>query len=224
MVYICAGMPRSGSTWMFNAVRLLLKNAALPDFASGFVDDKEELLQHGTALIKLHRFRPDLAAKADVVLTSHRDLRDVAASAHRIFHTEFSTAAISGWVREQVKWAQFAAYDLHYENLLVDRLSEVKKIAASLRLPPQTLEQLPYEAILHQVEGEKFGKKVSETTPHDAVNLMHKGHITDGRHGSWKGRVPDEFVSVIERQFRGWMATKGYLSPPAELAVRYANL
>jgi len=198
---------------MFNTVRLLLKNAAVPDFASGFVDDKEELLRHRTALIKLHRFRPELAAKADVVLTSHRDLRDVAASANRIFHTEFSTVPMNGWVKEHVKWAQFAAYDLHYEQLLVDRLSEVKKIAASLRLSQQTLDQLPYEAILREVEGEKFVKKVSDSTPHDTVNLMHKGHITDGRHGSWKTLLPEDFVAAVEKEFRGWMVGKGYLTP-----------
>lgn len=199
---------------MFNAVRLLLKNAGVPDFASGYINEKEELLTHRTVLIKLHRFDPELAAKADVILNSHRDLRDVAASAHRQFQTEFSMEAVSRWVKSHVKWEQFAAYDLHYERLLVDRLSEVKKIAAVLKLPEQTLDQLPYEAILREIEAEKFARPVSESTPHDTVNLLHMGHITDGRHGSWKNFVPEAFIANIEKEFRGWMVGKGYLNSP----------
>lgn len=191
-------------------MRLLLKNADVPDFVSGFIDDQDELLKHRTVLIKLHRFRSDIAAKADIVLTSHRDLRDVVASAHRKFQTKFSTLTVNDWVKHYIKWTQYAVYDMHYEQLLVDRLAELKRVASVLQLPQETLDRLPYEAILREVEGEKFVRQVSEGTPHDTVNLLHKDHITDGRHGSWKNVVPEEFIVAIEKEFRGWLMHRGY--------------
>jgi hypothetical protein len=218
MVYVCAGMLRSGSTWLFNSIRLLLKHAELPDFASGAVGQKETLYQHKNALLKIHRFDAELAAEADVILTSHRDLRDVIASMNRKFQAELSTADMVRWVKDYMRWAQVADYDLHYEQLLVDRLAELKKIAAALQLPPETLKRLPYDAILREIEGEKFEKKYSETLPHDSNNLLHAGHATDGRHGSWKGSIPERFIHEVETIFDGWLTAKGYLAAPAGTA------
>jgi hypothetical protein len=212
VLYICAGMPRSGSTWLFNAVRLLLVHAGAPDIAGGYVGQLDELLTHRTVLVKLHPFQADLAAQADVVVTSHRDLRDIAASMQRHYQDTYSAVKMNEWVKSQVKWAQFAAYDLHYEQLLVDRLAEIKKLAAVLKLEPDVLEQMPYEAILAEIESQKFQKKFSSTA-YDAVNLLHEGHITDGRHGSWQNVVAQESVASIEREFRGWLAHWGYLAP-----------
>lgn len=205
-------MTRSGSTWLFNAVRQILKTSGAPDLAGGYGGQMKELLTHRTPIIKVHPFDAELAAMADVVLTAHRDLRDVAASMQRHYEIGFSTVLVNYWVRDHTRWAQCAAYDLHYENLLVDKLAEVKKIAAVLKLPSQILEQLPYEAILREIEGEKFEKPFSESTAYDAVNLLHKGHITDGRHGSWKNVVPEDFLAAIEKEFRGWMSVHGYLT------------
>jgi hypothetical protein len=210
MIYVCAGMTRSGSTWLFNAVRVLLKHSGAPDLAGGYIGQIDELLTHKTAIIKIHPFNADLAAKADVILTAHRDPRDVAASMQRHYQQEYSIVEMNEWVKGQVKWAQHAAYDMHYEDLLVDRLTVVKDIAAVLKLSPETLESLPYEDILREIEGEKFQKGFSETTAYDAVNLLHEGHVTDGRHGSWNGVLRPELIAAIEKEFRGWMAGRGY--------------
>jgi hypothetical protein len=207
MIYICAGMPRSGSTWLFNAVRLLLKYAGAPDLAGGYVGQSEELLTHRTAIIKLHPFHPELAARADVILTTHRDLRDVSASMQRHYQDGYSALKMNEWVRSQIKWAQFAAYDLHYERLLSDRLAVIREIAAVLKLPAPVLGRLDYDAILREIDGQKFSRQFSDNTIYDAVNHLHEG--------SWPGVVPDEAVASIEREFRGFLVHRGYLRPSA---------
>ncbi len=212
MVYLCAGMVRSGSTWLFNTVRMILTHAEVPDFVSGYAPDREKLLQHQNALMKYHLYRTDLKEHANVILTSHRDPRDVAASAVRQFKEEVPLHQLEVWITAYLRWAQVADYDLRYEDLLVDRLGEVRKIARVLRLPPDVVDRLPYEKILECVEGEKFGHRASEGPDHDAVNLLHKGHITDGRHGSWEGTLSPAYVAEIERKFRGWMSLHGYLA------------
>jgi hypothetical protein len=211
MIYICAGMPRSGSTWLFNVVRVLLKHGGAPDVAGGYVAQTDELLTHATSIIKLHPFHFGLASKADVILTSHRDLRDIAASMQRHYQKKYSAADMNDWVKDQVKWVQYAAYDLHYENMLTDKLTEVKKIAAVLKFSPQILAQLDYDTILDEIDGAKFKKKFAKDVAYDAENLLHEGHITDGRHGSWDNVVPTDYVASIEKEFRGWMTGRGYL-------------
>lgn len=212
MLYICAGMPRSGSTWVFNAVRLLLQRAGVPDPAAGWVEEKALLLDHDNPVIKIHDFDVELASRADVVLTSHRDLRDVAASLQRKFKTPFSTSLLREMLAAYGKWSQIAAYDLHYEDLLTDRLGELKKIALVLKLSPVILAQLSYDSILKEVDGEQFCQSRGTILGHDSRNLLHDGHITDGRHGSWRNFVPDNVINDIESEFQGWMTAKRYIN------------
>ncbi len=210
MIYLCAGLCRSGSTWQYNAVRLILQKSSTPDLVSGWIAEKESLLSHQNVVIKIHSYDESLAAKADVILTSHRDLRDVAASLYRKFNVEFSLETMREKFRDYVLWAKVANHDLHYENLLTDRMRELKNTAAALGLSSAALAQLPYEKILQELEGEQFDESRSTSLGHDAVNLLHNGHITDGRHGSWKNCVPPEIVSAIEQEFADWMISKGY--------------
>jgi hypothetical protein len=212
MIYICAGMYRSGSTWLYNAARLILQHASVPDLGTGWIAEKDAILQHQNALIKIHSYDPGLAARADVVLTSHRDLRDVAASLFRKFKLEFSTKPILETMQDYSRWAKIAAYDVHYERLLVDKMAELQNVAAVLKLPPPAVATLPLEKILSEIEGEQFTERRSTAQRYDAVNLMHEDHVTDGRHGSWEGFVPDNIIRAIETEFAGWMRQKGYLA------------
>jgi len=211
MIYVCAGMYRSGSTWLYNAARLILQCAGTPDLGAGWITEKDAILQHQNALIKIHSYDPDLAARADVVLTSHRDLRDVAASLSRKFKVEFSIKPILETMQDYLRWARIAAYDLHYERLLADKMAELKKVAAVLKLSPSAVAALPFEQILSEIEGEHFIEGRATAQRYDTVNLLHEGHVTDGQHGSWKGFVPDEVIRAIETEFAGWMRENGYL-------------
>jgi len=215
MIYVCAGITRSGSTWVYNAVRAILRNAGVPDLAAGWISEKEKILTHRNAVIKTHSFDADLAARSDVVVVSHRDLRDVAASMHRKYKVEFSIKPVRETFDDYIKWKKTAVYDLRYEQLLIDKAPELKKIAAVLKLPAPTLEGLPYELISKEIDGEKFTEQRSTAQRYDAVNLLHEGHFTDGRHGSWTNYVPAEIVAAIENEFRSWMVAEGYLVHPA---------
>ncbi len=212
MIYVCTGMYRSGSTWLYNAARLVLQRAGVRDLGAGWVAEKAALLRHANALIKIHAYDPGLAARADVVLTSHRDLRDVAASLFRKFELDFSIDPIRETMRDYSRWAKIAAYDLHYERLLVDKLAALRGVAAALELPTPTVAALPLEEILSEIDRERFEEGRATAKRYDAVNLMHENHVTDGRHGSWEGLVPDEIIRAIEAEFADWMREWGYLA------------
>lgn len=75
---VVAGLYRSGSTWQYNAVRLILE-AAGHDVRVGELEDCAPD-HEGAQVIKWHRWAPDLARAADVVLTSYRPMAQAAAS------------------------------------------------------------------------------------------------------------------------------------------------
>jgi len=205
-------MYRSGSTWLFNAVRLILFRANVPGLVAGWIADKDSLLTHENSVIKVHSFDEDLAARnGTIVLTSHRDLRDIVASLDRKFKTGFALALLRETLESHTQWSKVAKLDLHYEDLLVDRVLQVKKVAEVLQLPGSILGQLPYDSLLAEIDFERFSEtRKHSLLPHDLTNLLHDGHITDGRHGSWKGYVPAAIVQDIEDEFRPWLEARGY--------------
>jgi hypothetical protein len=211
MIYICAGMNRSGSTWLYNAVRLTLTRANIKGLDGGWVTQKEKLLTQENSLVKTHLFDAELAATGGIVVTSHRDLRDVAASLRRKFQVPSIMEKLREAVEHHARWAPLAVYDLRYENLLTDKMGELRRVAASLSLPAAMVANLPYDAILQEIEGEKFSNERLATEGHDKVNLLHEGHITDGRHGSWTNTLTAEEVAEIEKEFRPWLTARKYL-------------
>jgi len=210
MIYVCAGMYRSGSTWLYNAVRLILQNANVPDLAAGLISDKEQLLKHKNSVIKTHNFEPDLVKRESLVLTSHRDLRDIAGSLVRKFNSDLPIKQLRETVESHAQWAPIAAYDLRYEDLLSDKPGQIKKLAQALRLPATAQAQLRYESISEAIDNEQFADGRATAQRYDSVNLLHAGHITDGRHGSWKDTLTPQVVTEIEQEFGPWLAARNY--------------
>jgi len=212
MIYICAGMYRSGSTWLYNAVRLLLENARAPDLAAGWIADRERLFARKNSVVKIHEYSHELASGKNIVLTSHRDLRDIAASLCRKFKSAFSMDTLREAVAAHAHWARVASYDLRYENLLADKLTELKNVARALRLSEKAITALPFDSVLKQIDQQEFSEKRSTAQRFDSVTLLHDGHITDGRHGSWADILPADVVRAIETEFRPWLVQRGYLN------------
>ncbi len=98
---IVAGLARSGSTWQFNAVRFILAQLAqnqsnysysnttngtleLVHSAHGHIPrdflNLWRTLDHKFSVIKVHQFAGELLERADFVISSHRDPRDVGQS------------------------------------------------------------------------------------------------------------------------------------------------
>jgi hypothetical protein len=211
MTYICAGMYRSGSTWLYNAVRLILKNVGVPELRAGWIADRNRLLPGKNLVIKVHAFDRGLVSSKTVVLTSHRDLRDVASSICRKSKRPFAMAGLRETVEHHAKWSRLSAFDLRYEDLLIDKRRELQNVTNALRLPGDATARLPFDLILKQIEDERFCEERATPGGHDTVNLLHKGHITDGRHGSWPNVLSGDAIRAIETEFRPWLTRRKYL-------------
>lgn len=200
---LSAGMPRSGSTWLFNAARLLLRRSCGGDLASGWVGDWYQLPRRRTLLLKLHDFDPFLARHAHVVLYSYRDVRDALASSRRKFGIEPMPDLARRWIQDDRRWRSTAHFVLRYESMRENPAEALARLAAVLQAGDVCPEEVLAELATLQPAGDS-------PHPYHPETLLHVGHITDGRHGAWQGWIAPEVVRQIETEFAEWLRANGY--------------
>lgn len=206
-LFLSAGMPRSGSTWFYNAARLILcSHPAIRDrFSGGWIGDIARLPRQPYMLIKLHEFTPQLVSQAQCVLYSFRDPRDVLASAARMFGRPASLADAEHLLAQDALWRQHARLCLCYETMLAEPRATVAAMAAALEIEGIDPQALVTE--LADMSHQSPGGVANQPHP---VNLYHRDHITDGRHGSWQDLVPASLAETLVERHRDWFVTHGY--------------
>lgn len=127
---LVAGMFRSGSTWLYNVVRVYLENN-FPDNVYGcFVTDYDQQNQCCYHVVKSHEFSTELSNKASLIVLSERDYKDIAKSMSR-FHS-----------------MQYTAEDMMPLNEYYHRYAEYAQKSV----------KLPYTDIMYSIDGEPVGK------------------------------------------------------------------
>ena len=122
---ICAGPERSGSTWLYNAVRHLFVAARVPCdsyWIHRLTKEKlnERVKQGRVVLIKTHKYYSDydewlFQSFRPFVLLTHRDLRKVLASYIRVGWT---SDIPDSYVEHHMQWLQHVTLDLSLKMTL----------------------------------------------------------------------------------------------------------
>jgi len=200
-------MPRSGSTWLYNAIRLVLSSDAeiRSDLAFGWIGDWEGLPDRRYTLIKVHEFEQQLVDRADFVFYSYRDVRDALASAVRKFGVNPSLGVVDYYINMYEKWTAVADLVVSYEDIVENKQETIGKLGAVLGI-----HDLDAPAIEHAIDSMRYEGEGSKNEQYNEVNLFHKGHITDGRHGSWEGFLEPELIRQIEKSHKSWFERRGY--------------
>ena len=199
---VAAGALRSGSTAVYNIARLILEQQDGSFTAGWFKDIKGPV--GDSVLVKIHRWEPALAERADVVLTSHRDLREIVRS----------MAAI-GWLKPepdvypqlerivgfQTQWQSVATLDVAYEAMKRDMLAAVSAIAAAIGGDSS---QVDFGVIVREVDAMPSPSALPEGQPHDLKTLMHLNHR------SRETTAPLLIEDAIHRHFLAWQTMHGY--------------
>lgn len=209
-VIVIGSMRHSGSTALFNIVRLGYIAAGIDPMASySEVEDYVAQVRNASvpAIIKTHEFRDDVIELASVVLTAKRDLRDTVASAVR---RDFFLLKKMGSSREYAKynrmlydiWAPFSDYEFCYERYRSDPVSTVSEVLKLLGLP------LAHAgSIVQQVE----------TLPVDQypTTLLSPTHITDPerRLNYTKTLSPEDVISITQDHLT-WLEANEYPGMP----------
>ena len=225
---LSAGMRRSGSTWLFNVIRLVYAlDGQSPSycFRSRYSRRDTSKPLH---VVKAHDFSGRYCREASLVFTSYRDVRDVAASAVRLAGqsnakrgpmSRLRKALQSGdegagdaavlrlvmaGVQAHQRWAKAAAYDMRYEEMVADPCRVVSEVAAILGV---TVGGADCDGVLEGVERLRLlansGAKNKET------GLFKRGHITQTT-GSYADTLSQRTIALLEDRFDDWLRLHRY--------------
>lgn len=165
---VVATIPRSGSTWVFNALRLILSGAGETPQAV-WVDDFDPRHPAATALIKTHG--TDLTALApDLVVTTARPVSDCLASLVRM-----------GWLAEDATTVQAKAQELRTAaDALAAQADVVVPYAKIMNAPGDAVASLA-QALGLTCDAQGIVAAIAALDPpasgaFDPTTLLHPGH------------------------------------------------
>jgi hypothetical protein len=212
-VVVCAGLLRSGSAWLYNTARLAMAaRGPVHAYPEHLHDPADPLLRDPgpQQLIKAHGFRADLCERADRILITRRDLRDIAASAVRVglVEGEFGVVRLTGQVVAAHRaWRPHCAAEIVFERMIADKLGATQQVIDALFDGAETAR--PDCAAVSQAV-EALEPPPGERGAYDPLTLMVPGHVTDGRAGSYEQTLPRKWIEVIEQLHGDWLREHGY--------------
>ena len=201
-----AGMPRSGSTWLYNTVRLLLERTGKLDIGAGWISDFYSFKNHDVVILKIHYYEPVIANNAAMILYSYRDIRDALASFKRKFGSEPTIERARNFIVNDKKWREKSPFIMKYEDMIASQEETAERIARFLGITSADCNR-----IIKDINTMTYEKGDKKNEVYNMENLLHKNHITDGRHGSWDSYVTKDLVNQIENEFNDWLKSNGYL-------------
>ncbi len=166
-----AGSYRSGSTWMFNAVRLLAEESGLSTATGEWNEFRGlDLPEVDVLIVKEHRYFQELADIADVVFTSRRNWADVEKSYTRFTGIEATPGQVAAWRVNLRRWQESRAhkYCMAYNLLASDPEGAFNDIA--MHTPAARLHKACAWAKLQAIRSPAKG--------YDPVTFMFHNHIT----------------------------------------------
>jgi hypothetical protein len=204
-IILSAGMPRSGSTWLYNAARLLL-GLKLPksDLSSGWVEDIDIIPKGKLLLLKIHIFDERWLSQSSLTLYSYRDVRDALASNKRKFGTEPTLHLAKRFIENDERWRAVSAYNLRYERMIAKPLIVLAELAEVLEISSDC------RGILEEINRLDYNDDGPKNDNYHMINLLHRNHITDGRHGSWGHTLDPHLLRDIEQTYYEWFMKNGY--------------
>jgi len=198
---LAAGMPRSGSTMLFNIVRLCLEQNYPGQLSAGWIGEIHRLPPAPVWLLKVHTVPRLLAWRANAIFCSFRDVRDALVSAQRKFGAEPSLERCREYVREDQAARAYADCRLRYEELTAQPESAIEQVGRALAVPvdvAQVLRQLPHPDARAPASG------------YDRTTLLHPNHATRTVAGDWRQVLPPELQVRIAEEFADWLRANGY--------------
>lgn len=175
-VIVVAGVPRSGSTWLFNVARLVLETGYPRVYACWQADYAPD--SHATCdvhLVKMH-LPEHLTFRPDRILTTRRDLAERLASLIRMGWLTEDPAVVRNAAAAQQElyafWKARSSLEVDYSALLKQPHDMVQAVARVLdiRLDPSQAEQIA--DVVAQAEPPSQG-------PYVRLTLLHPGHRSD---------------------------------------------
>lgn len=199
---VSGGMPRSGSTLLFNLIRTCLEYKYPDDLVSGWIGDTRSIPEGKVYLIKSHDVNRSLAYRANTYFYSFRDVRDALLSSQRKFGQEPTIEYCRYYIKGYMAAERYAHEMFKYEEFVHDLEGAVERIQSHLCM------SAPTEAILSRLPSlqprEKAAKGYDETT------LMHGEHATHTKQGEWRTGLDKKLLDRIRDEYGWWLEKNEY--------------
>ncbi len=197
-----AGMPRSGSTLMYNIIRQILMQHYDGTLSSGWVEEIFDLPQADTFLIKAHNLDKFQLIRANCIFYSYRDMRDALVSLSRKFGCQPSLEIARKWI-EQYKIAEkHAQMMVRYEDMVMDIPTTVHAIAQHLQIQidvSRVIASLPVMDAQDVIDGQ-----------YSKVTLLHRNHATGTICGEWRTVLDKKLQKQLASEFSDWFQLNRY--------------
>ena len=201
---LVASIPRSGSTWLYNCVKQILTKYNQVVY-SCWVEDYNPQDEADVHLVKAHYPDPELAERADVIFTSRRDMREVAASLVRM-----------GWgdrekgLADQIQRFVNVIHPFWYERSSLE--VEYKQI---LRTPKVVIEQVGHALGCHLSleyvrQLENYLSQMGSPEEYDKETQLHPNHRSL-ENASFDKILDPEKTEMVTRIAEGWLVDYGYV-------------
>ena len=161
---VVAGFYRTGSTWLFNAVKHTLIQSGFKVAQSG--NAVSPAPHYDYCVHKVHKLDQGLLYKADTIFTSMRDLDDALKSFNRFTGYPMSPEFFEDAFKQFTKYNERSAYCMDYNDLLNHKRKVIVDIAKVLNV------KVDPTIVLKRLEAIKPPKK-----GWDSSSFYWRGHI-----------------------------------------------
>jgi len=205
-VIVTAGMRRSGSTLLYNILRLCLEHKYKDKLVANQLVYIDKVPKAGVYLFKTHLPGNLLRYRANTVFYSYRDIRDALISEQRIFGTKPSIEYCREVIKNDMGCRRNADAIFRFEHF-VDNVEEtIEIVAKKLKIKVNT------EAIVSQLP-EAWVNTYTEKIMfqgYDKKTLMFPGHATGTKVGEWRELLDEKLQKQISEEFGWWLQENNY--------------
>jgi len=198
---LAAGMPRSGSTLLYNIVRLCLVQLHGEKLLAGWISDIRRSPVRPVCLVKTHQIGL-LYLRASRIFYSYRDVRDALVSSQRKFGLVPAIELCRTWIKEDATARKHASAVFRYEEFTVNQSAAIERVASVLGI------DVDVSAVLESIPGTSTDR--SATTGYDKQTLQHGGHATETGTGAWRTELDRRLLDSINDNFGWWIDQNGY--------------
>jgi hypothetical protein len=206
MKIICAGVRRSGSTWLYNVILSAIENDC-KNLKFQFIksNDKFQWSNEGHEVIKIHHFDEKICNSADLIFTTKRNWLDIAASAVRretlvvdnFLRLEFKKnheKDIKNFILNEIKnyknWKKFSCMEVCYKSIIKNELNTIKDICEKLKVKNKSE---------FEIKNKLDNIKPPENKLYDKDTQLWQNHITDGGYLTYHKTLPKEIIFVLNK-------------------------
>ncbi len=201
---VSSGMPRSGSTLLFNIIReILATKYDGKEVSSCWITDIKYQKYSKVYLIKTHYVGRFLKMFGNEIFYTYRDIRTAAVSRNKRFNEEINMNMFDEYIKQYEYSKKIGALCIRYEDFIENKPTWIAKIAEKLSI------DIDIQTITEKVESIKPPKKKSGG--HEKSTLLHAGHITGSNENDWLEYIGEDLMKQLVTKYEWWFKECGYV-------------